>query len=112
MLRVSQLGKVHMLLLSLLSLEANPVLEDGLSCMAAARPAGFNASAWMSPEGNEDCGDHEDAATANPKVNSKAQACLKYVLHTASGPLLTLCAMCCWSTSIIVLLCVGGLSGH
>eukprot|EP00892_Ulva_mutabilis_P010229 jgi/Ulvmu1/7579/UM038_0002.1 len=77
MLRVSQLGKVHMLLLSLLSSEANPVLEDCTSCMAGARAVGLTASAWMSIEAEEDDGDPDDSPTAKRKVNSKAHACLK-----------------------------------
>lgn len=79
MLRVSQLGKVHMLLLSLLSSEANPVLDDAMSSMSAGT-SGFKASAWMSAEADEDEAE-DDPARAKPKVNSKAQACLKCVLH-------------------------------
>lgn len=78
MMRVSQLGKVHTLLLSLLASEANPVLDDTMSSISAGT-AGFKASAWMSAEVNEDDAVEDEPAAAKSKVNLKAQACLKYV---------------------------------
>lgn len=77
-MRVSQLGKVHALLLSLLASEVNPVLDDDISSISAGT-AGFKASSWMSTEVDEDDTVEDEPAGAKSKVNSKAQACLKYV---------------------------------
>lgn len=76
LMRVSQLAKVQALLLSLLSCESNPVLEDAMSTAAAG--TSLRASAWIPCEADDECDIDDNQSTAKSNGHNKAQICLKF----------------------------------